>query len=129
MAFGFDDAIAAGLKVLDKFIPDPEAKAKAETELRGALMQWDAGQMAINAKEAENPNVFVSGARPYIVWVCGAAFSWHFVLAPITNYFMVAFGHKAIEIPFDINSLMTVLMGLLGLGGLRTYEKIKGVAK
>jgi hypothetical protein len=127
--FGIDDAIAAGLKVLDKFIPDSGEKAKAEGELRTALLQWDQGQMAVNAKEAENANLFVSGARPYIVWVCGAAFSWHFVLAPITNYFMVAFGHKAIEVPFDINSLMTVLLGLLGLGGLRTYEKIKGVSK
>ena len=63
MSFGIDDAIAAGMKVLDKFIPDPEAKAKAETALRDSLLSWDKAQSDVNAVEAANASVFVSGWR------------------------------------------------------------------
>lgn len=125
--FGIDDAIAAGLRVLDKFIPDPEAKAHAESELRSALLSADAAQMAVNAAEAAHRSVFVAGWRPYIGWVCGAAFSWHFVLAPVANYALTALGHPAVALAFDLTTLTTVLLGLLGLGGLRTYEKLKGL--
>lgn len=128
MAFGIDDAIAAALKVVDKFIPDPAAKQQAESELRASLQAWDATQAQINQAEAGNDNLFVSGWRPYVGWTCGAAFSWNFVLMPVGNFIWVALGHKAIELNFDMNTLMTVLFGLLGLGGLRTYEKIKGVS-
>ena len=127
--FGIDDAIAAGLKVLDKFIPDPAAKAEAEAALRDSLQKWDAAQTEINKVEAANSNVFVSGWRPFIGWTCGAAFAYHFVLQPILVFVLAAFG-VAVTLPvFSMESLMTVLMGLLGLGGLRTLEKFKGVAK
>ena len=127
--FGIDDAIAAGLKVLDKFIPDPAAKAEAEAALRDSLQKWDAAQTEINKVEAANSNVFVSGWRPFIGWTCGAAFAYHFVLQPILVFVLAAFG-VAVTLPvFSMESLMTVLMGLLGLGGLRTYEKLNGVAK
>ena len=69
MAFGIDDAIAAGLKVLDKFVPDPNAKAQYEAELRDALRQWDQQQSDTNTAEASNPNMFVSGWRPAIGWI------------------------------------------------------------
>ena len=127
--FGIDDAIAAGLKVLDKFIPDPAAKAEAEAALRDSLQKWDAAQTEINKVEAANSNVFVSGWRPFIGWTCGAAFAYHFVLQPLLVFVLAAFG-VAVTLPvFSMESLMTVLMGLLGLGGLRTYEKLNGVAK
>lgn len=129
MAFGIDDAIAAGLKVLDKFIPDPEAKAKAEAELRQSLMEWDRGQMAVNAAEATNANVFVSGWRPFVGWTCGAAFAYHYVGQPLAIFILAAFG-KVVTLPvFSMEALLTVLLGLLGLGGLRTFEKIKGATK
>lgn len=120
--FGIDDAIAAGLKILDKFIADPAEKAKAEAELRNSLIMWDAAQTNINAREAEHPHLFVSGWRPFIGWVCGAAFAYHYLFQPIIVFFL-----KMPTPTFDMNTLVTVLMGLLGLGGLRTYEKLKGV--
>jgi len=127
--FGIDDAIAAGLKVLDKFVPDPGSKAKAEAELRDALMAWDAGQTRVNEAEASNPNVFVSGWRPFIGWTCGVAFAYHYVVQPLA-LFLAAVAGKVIELPaFSMESLLTVLLGLLGMGGLRTYEKIKGAAR
>jgi hypothetical protein len=61
MAFGIDDAIAAGLKIADKFIPDPAAKAKFESELRADLLKWDGSQTAVNQAEAANPSMFVAG--------------------------------------------------------------------
>lgn len=127
--FGIDDAIAAGLKVLDKFIPDPEAKAKAETELRESLMKWDAQQTAVNAVEAAHSSVFVAGWRPFVGWTCGIAFAYHFVVQPLALFVLATFGHIVTVPQFAMETLLTVLLGMLGLGGLRTYEKIKSVAK
>jgi len=78
--------------------------------------------------EAQSDNIFKSGWRPGIGWICGIAFSLHFVIFPILNWFLILFHQAPITIPFDMNTLLTVLGGLLGIGGLRTIEKIKGVA-
>lgn len=123
MGFGVSDAIAAGLKIVDKFVPDPAEKIKAEAALRESLMAWDAQQNTVNAAEASNSNVWVSGARPFIIWGCGAALISDNIIRP----FAIAFGMH--DWP-SLNSegLNTLLYGVLGLGGLRTYEKIKGVA-
>jgi hypothetical protein len=127
--FGIDDAIAAGLKVLDKFIPDPAEKAKAEGELRGALLAWDQMQASVNTEEAKSASVFVAGWRPFVGWTCGASFALNVVILPLLNFFIVASGEQAVVIPMDTNLIMSTLFGMLGLGGLRTFEKIKGVAK
>ena len=127
--FGIDDAIAAGLKVLDKFIPDPEARARAEKELRDSFLAADQGQMEVNKVEAANANVFVSGWRPFIGWTCGAAFAYHYVLQPFLVFAFATMGKTVVLPVFSMESLLTVLLGLLGLGGMRTYEKFKGVAK
>lgn len=126
--FGIGDAIAAGLKVLDKFIPDPGAKALAEKELRDSLQAWDAQQTEVNKVEAAHRTLFVAGWRPFIGWVCGGAFAYHFIAQPLLVFGMAVAG-LVVSLPaFDMNVLTTVLMGMLGLGGLRTYEKIKGAA-
>lgn len=78
-------------------------------------------QTKINEIEAKHRTVFVAGWRPFIGWVCGIAFAFHYIVMPL----LLAYTDiKPIE--FDTNSLFTVLMGMLGLGGLRTYEKLKG---
>ena len=86
MSFGIDDAIAAGLKVLDKFVPDPEARVKAEADLRNSLQAWDKAQTDVNAIEAANVSVFVSGWRPFIGWVCGIALAYQYVAAPLVMW-------------------------------------------
>jgi len=126
--FGIDDAIAAGLKVLDKFIPDPAAKAQAEAALRADLQKWDASQNVTNQVEASHRTVFVAGWRPFIGWVCGMAFAYHFVLQPLLVFLLAIYGANVNLPEFDMSVLTTVLMGILGLGGLRTYEKLKGAA-
>ena len=128
MAFGIDDAITAALRVLDKFIPDPEAKAKAEGELRSSLQLWDKGQTDINAVEAANTNLFVSGWRPFIGWVCGIALAYQYVAAPLLMWIASSL-HIALSAPPKLDgTLWELVFALLGMGGLRTFEKVKGVA-
>lgn len=118
--------------LISRIWPDPAARASAEAQLIKA--QMDAAlagvqqQIDINKIEAANSNVYVAGWRPGIGWACGAAFALHFVVLPVLGWLAVLFGHDPIVIPFDMDTLMTVLMGMLGLGGLRTFEKVRGVA-
>ena len=127
--FGIDDAIGAALKVLDKFVPDPAAKQQAEAELRNSLQKWDEAQTEVNKVEAGSRSLFVAGWRPFIGWVCGSAFAYHYVLQPFLLFLFALYG-KTVALPvFSMESLLTVLLGLLGLGGMRTYEKFKGVSK
>jgi hypothetical protein len=128
MSFGIDDAIAAALKVLDKFVPDPQAKAKAEGELRSSLQAWDKSQTDVNAVEAANPNLFVSGWRPFIGWVCGIALAYQYVAAPLLMWIASSL-HIALSAPPKLDgTLWELVFALLGMGGLRTFEKVKGVA-
>lgn len=130
MAFGIDDAIGAGLKILDKFVPDPAAKAQAEKELRDSLLAWDTGQMQINANEASNPNFWVSGARPALLWICAIGFGWHYIAYPALFFIGSLFHVTGMPMTSGIDGgLFELAIALLGLGGMRTYEKIKGVAR
>lgn len=129
MAFGFDDAIAAGLKILDKFIPDPAQKAQAEGELRDALIKWDNSQTEINKAEATSSSIFVAGWRPWIGWVCGAALAYQYVMTPIVMWLASIAGFQLPEPPKLDAELWQLMTGMLGMAGLRTYEKLKGVAR
>lgn len=128
--FGIDDAVAAGLKVLDKFVADPDAKIKAEAELRNALLTWDTKQAEINAAEAQNPNFWVSGARPALLWICAVGYGWHYILYPALFFLGSVFHISGLPTKSGIDGgLFELAIALLGLGGLRTYEKIRGVAR
>ena len=127
----FIDPIA---DLLGKFIPDQTEKLKLAHEI-ATLAQKHAhenalAQIEVNKVEAASSSIFKSGWRPFIGWVCGTAFAYHFVLQPLLVFILTYAGHPVPELPeFDMASLMTVLGGLLGLGGLRTFEKYKGVTK
>ena len=123
-------------KLLDKIIPDPLARENAKLELLKAeneqslqemqlALQADQNQTQVNQVEAQNSNLFVSGWRPFIGWVCGCAFAYHFIVQPLLAFAIANNGGKVILPDFDIQELTTVLMGMLGLGSLRTIEKIK----
>jgi Holin of 3TMs, for gene-transfer release len=120
--------------LLDKVIPDAGERARLAHEI-ATMAERQAHEIAlaqieVNKEEAKSDNVFKSGWRPFIGWVCGAAFAYHFVGQPVIMFVLAYFGLPAPELPeFDMMSLMTVLGGLLGLGGLRTFEKYKGVTK
>ncbi len=120
--------------LLDKFVEDKDQKNALAHEI-ATLAEKQAHQAAIaqvevNKEEAKSRSVFVAGWRPFIGWTCGVALAYHFVLAPIIIFGTTVFGVQIPELPvFDMDSLMTVLLGMLGLGGLRTYEKSKGLTK
>ena len=120
--------------ILDKVIDDNDQKAKlahelatmADTHAQQALL----AQLEINKAEAASGSVFKGGWRPFVGWVCGIALLYHFILSPLILFGITLTGIEIPPIPaFDMGSLMTVLMGMLGLGGLRTYEKQKGITK
>lgn len=120
--------------ILDKVIEDKDQKAKLAHEIATlAERQAHEAQMAqilTNREEAKHRSIWVSGWRPCVGWVCSVALAYHFVLAPCITFGIVWSGAAVPEIPtFDMDSLMTVLLGMLGLGGLRTYEKQKGLTK
>jgi hypothetical protein len=122
------------IKPFTRLIPDPNARAEAEEQLEAnmltAITGLVQGQLAINAKEAEHGSIFVAGWRPFIGWICGAALAWSFLLSPFVTWIAFMLGANLEGIPvLDVGPLMTLVLGMLGLGGLRTYEKRLGVAR
>jgi len=120
--------------LLGKFIEDKDVKNKLAHELSTMAerhaQELSKGQLEINKAEATHKSIFVAGWRPFIGWTCGIALCWHFVIAPFTMFICAYLMVTIPELPtFDMSSLMTVLMGMLGLGGLRSFEKNKGLTK
>jgi hypothetical protein len=111
--------------VINKIWPD---KTEAEKQQLAAAVMVVQGQIDINKEEAKSPSVFVSGWRPFIGWVCGSACAWNWIGLPIAKAVSIYTGHPLNISPADISEMMPILMGMLGLGGLRTVEKLNGVA-
>jgi hypothetical protein len=116
-----------------RFIPDKNERARAKEQMEGqmlaAMTSLVQGQLQINMKEAEHKSVFVAGARPFLLWVCGFAYAWTFILQPLGTWVVLVAGIEVADLPtLDLGPLSTLTLGMLGLGGLRTYEKRLGVA-
>ena len=120
--------------LLDKFIPDADEKARIAHEL-ATMSEKHAqslalAQIEVNKAEAASGSVFKGGWRPAVGWVCASAFAYHFVLQPILLFAVALTGTELPTLPeFDMSTLLPVLGGMLGIGGLRTYEKKKGLTK
>tara|TARA_B100000212_G_scaffold37571_1_gene24331 strand:+ start:7355 stop:7741 length:387 start_codon:yes stop_codon:yes gene_type:complete len=116
-------------KVLGKFIPDKNLKMKLQKEMTMAFHDANLAQIQLNKQEAAHKNIFVAGWRPFVGWTCGVALAYHFIVSPIVETILIAAG-VAVDLPsFEFSQLSSILMGMLGLGGLRTYEKMKGVSR
>lgn len=116
-------------KVLDKFVQDKDLKAKLDQEMKMAFHEANLAQIELNKEEAKSSSLFVSGWRPFVGWTCGVALAYHFILEPFIKFIVVINGVN-VELPtFDFSQLSSILMGMLGLGGLRTYEKMKKVER
>jgi len=115
--------------VLDRVIPDKNKRAEAQEQLQNLLTTQDfqiaLEQIKVNAIEAQSDNLFKSGWRPSVGWICSIAFGLHFVIFPLLNWFIILFSGQPILVPFHMDTLLTVLLGLLGMGTLRTVEKMK----
>ena len=120
--------------ILDKVIPDSDMKAKLAHEIAtmsdNHAQQALLAQLEINKAEAASGSLFKGGWRPAVGWICAIAFGYHFVLQPLLVFVLTASGVDLPDLPeFDMGTLLTVLGGMLGIGGLRTVEKAKGLTK
>jgi|TARA_R110000850_G_scaffold82651_1_gene177420 hypothetical protein len=120
--------------ILDKVIEDKDQKAQlaheiatmSDTHAQQALLS----QLEINKAEAASGSLFKGGWRPAVGWICAIAFGYHFVLQPLLVFVLTASGVDLPDLPeFDMSTLLTVLGGMLGIGGLRSYEKTKNLTK
>jgi hypothetical protein len=122
-----------GGKVIDRLWPDPVQAANAKLELiklqQSGELAVIVGQLEINKAEAASASVFVSGWRPFIGWVCGAACAWNWIGLKIALFAAAYFEHPLTLAPADLSEMMPVLMGMLGIGAMRTIEKLNGVAR
>ena len=116
-------------EILDKFVADKDLKLKLQHELSQELHKANIAQLEVNKIEAAHRNVFVAGWRPFTGWVCASSLAYHFILEPIIVFGLALYNIQLTLPQFDMGSLLTVLMGMLGLGGLRTFEKSKGLTK
>jgi len=119
--------------VLDRFFPNKEEKERAAREIEAKLAEHlakiDIAQLEVNKQEAAHRSMFVAGWRPFVGWTCGLALFYTYVAQPIAMFVMAQTG-DLVQLPhLDLSTMMPVLLGMLGLGGLRTYEKFKGVSK
>lgn len=126
-------------KVIDRLWPDPAQAAQAKLELlkmqqSGELAKLAAdtdlakGQLAVDQAEASNANLFVAGWRPFIGWVCGSGLAFQFIANPLITWGTQLAG-KNVPVPsLDLGTLLTLLFGMLGLGYMRTQEKLAGKA-
>lgn len=125
--------------LLDRVLPDPKVAADAKLEMlklaqTGELAQLNAdlqlatGQIDVNKVEAANQSLFVSGWRPAVGWSCALAFAFKFLGGPMVFVVAQWIGHPITLPQFDFTEMSTVLMGMLGLGAMRSVEKIRGAA-
>jgi hypothetical protein len=119
--------------VADKFIPDAKDRLEAELIFTKQAHEISLGQIEINKIEAQHPDKFVSRGRPFIIWVCGGSFAYSMIVKDLLNWIITVIasfaGHDLPTLPVVDNTIMfDTLLALLGLGGLRTFEKFKGVA-
>ena len=111
--------------VVGKIWPD---KSEQEKQAIAAAVMVVQGQLDINKEEAKSPSIFVSGARPFIMWVCGFGCAWNWLFLPIVKVGLLIGGIQVTVSPADLTEMMPLLLGMLGLGGYRTIEKLNGVA-
>ena len=129
-----ESLIAPVTGLLDKFIPDADERNRLAHEIATMSTrhahELAKSQIEVNNAEAAHKSMFVAGWRPFVGWVSGVALAWHFIGQPLAVFVIAYTGIETPPLPaFDMDSLLTVLLGMLGLGGLRTFEKTKGVAR
>ena len=120
-----------GNSLIDRLLPDKQANDKAKADflalqVAGEFAQIQ-GQLEVDKTEAANISMFVAGWRPFIGWVCGVGLGYQYILRPLLTFTVALFKHPVIAPELDLGTLLTLLLGMLGLAGARTYEKINGV--
>lgn len=122
-------------KIVGAFKAPPEAVLaaqtevlKAQAELQGKILDQVTAQIAVNQAEAASPKIFVAGWRPFIGWVCGVGLAVQFLVNPLATWIATLAGHPIAFPVLDLGTLLTLLLGMLGLGTMRTFEKVNGAS-
>jgi hypothetical protein len=129
-----DTLIGPVTSIIDKIVPDKDQAAKLAHEIatmsEKMANEQMLAQLEVNKAEAASGSLFKGGWRPAIGWICGLALFWSFILQPFLVFFLLVFGVDLPPLPeIGTADLMPILLGMLGLGGLRSYEKVQKVAK
>lgn len=123
--------IEIGAKLLDKIIPDKDARERAQAELLKAAQDQDfqlsLAQIRVNEEEAKSDNIFKSGWRPAIGWICVFGLAYNFVIYNLLLWLVATFSLSITPPPLMSDILMELVFAMLGLGSLRTFEKVKGI--
>ena len=128
--FGIAEAVVGVVdNVLDKFVEDKDLRAKLNHELKTQVQQANLAQISVNQEQARHPSIFVAGARPAIMWICAFGLGWQFVFQPVCSWAMAIWSPELAMPIIPTEGLMTLTLSLLGLGGFRSYEKLRGVAR
>jgi hypothetical protein len=112
--------------VISRLWPDKTEQERAQLAAALTIVQ---GQLDANRVEAASPSAFTSGWRPGVGWVCVAALAMQYVARPLVAWVGLVTGHPLPELPGIDGSLWELMLGMLGLGGLRSFEKVKGVSR
>ena len=113
--------------IVGKFVKDKDLQAKLDHELQTLFHQANLAQIELLKEDAKSNNWFQNSWRPFVGWICGVAMLYHFILQPLLHTVLTASGVQVALPDFEFSQLSTILMTMLGMSGLRSYEKTKGV--
>tara|TARA_S200002703_G_scaffold11571_1_gene10531 strand:+ start:149 stop:532 length:384 start_codon:yes stop_codon:yes gene_type:complete len=113
--------------IVGKFVKDKDLQAKLDHELQTLFHQANLAQIELLKEDAKSNNWFQNSWRPFVGWICGVAMLYHFILQPLLHTVLTASGVQVALPDFEFSQLSTILMAMLGMSGLRSYEKTKGV--
>ena len=130
MAIGLIESVVGVVdNVLDKFVEDKDLRAKLIHELKTQVQRANLAQIDVNKEQAKHPSIFVAGARPAIMWICAFGLGWQFVFQPICLWVLAIWATDVVMPIIPTEGLMTLTLSLLGLGGMRSFEKTKGIQR
>ena len=124
-----ESVIGVAGKVLDKFVEDKDLKTKLSHELKSQIVSLDLAQAQTNLEQAKHPSIFVAGARPAIMWICAFGLGWQIVFQPVAVWGIAVSGIDVVLPIIETEGLLSLTLALLGLGGMRSFEKSKGIQR
>ncbi|BAQ87123.1 conserved protein of unknown function [uncultured Mediterranean phage uvMED] len=121
--------LSAVSPIVDKFVEDKDQKNKLKAELEQSIISLDLAQAQANIEQAKHSSIFVAGARPAIMWICALGLMFHFILFPIAEWIITIWFPDLFLPSLDTEQILGLTISLLGLGGMRSWEKSKGIAR
>tara|TARA_R100000742_G_C4279090_1_gene102886 strand:+ start:2256 stop:2651 length:396 start_codon:yes stop_codon:yes gene_type:complete len=121
--------LGAAAPIIDKFVENKDQKNKLKAELEQSLISLDLAQAQANIEQAKHSSIFVAGARPAIMWICALGLFFHFIIFPLAEWVITIWYPNLFLPSLDTDQILGLTVSLLGLGGMRSWEKSKGIAR